>query len=59
VGFSTIFRIITTSDLAAALRFYRDLLGATVWGERVARVLGPDGNRVIVGRRVATTQDAS
>lgn len=121
--FSTIFPIITTSDLAAALGFYRDLLGATVryefpgpdgepgyvglelgsahlgigrdpdeasgpserfslwvytddcdaaierlraagvaiveepvdqpWGERLARVLDPDGNLVLVGQRVA------
>ncbi len=119
--FTTIFPIITTKDLAAALAFYRDLLGATVsyefpgpdgepayvglelgpgelgigrdltstagpserfslwvytddcdaaierlrsagvkiveeptdqpWGERVARVLDPDGNTVIVGQR--------
>jgi lactoylglutathione lyase len=118
--FSTIFPIITTSDIGAALFFYRDLLGATVnyefaapdgepgyvglqlgdahlgigrdpaataapsprfslwvyaddcdaavarlrtagvtvveepadqpWGERVARVLDPDGNNVLVGQ---------
>lgn len=119
--FSTIFPIITTSDLGAALGFYRDLLGAKVsyefpgpdgepgyvglelgsahlgigrdpeeaagpserfalwaytddcdgavermraagvaiveepvdqpWGERVARVLDPDGNLVLIGQR--------
>ncbi|MDX6708977.1 MAG: lactoylglutathione lyase [Solirubrobacteraceae bacterium] len=126
--FTTIFPIITTTDLKAALGFYRDLLGATVsyefpgpdgepgyvalelgtshfgigrdpsattgpsgrfslwvyaddcdaavehlraagvkiieeptdqpWGERVARVLDPDGNVVIVGRRLAQPADA-
>jgi lactoylglutathione lyase len=119
--FTTVFPIIATRDLAAALGFYRDLLGATVtyefpgpdgapgyvglelgdahlgigrdpdsptepsgrfslwvyaddcdvaierlreagveiveepadqpWGERVARVLDPDGNLVIIGQR--------
>ena len=118
--FTTIFPIITTADLGAALAFYRDLLGATVvyeyagpngepdyvslelgtahigigsdpdataspsgrfslwvyaencdaaverlrragvkvveeptdqpWGERVARVLDPDGNQILVGQ---------
>jgi lactoylglutathione lyase len=122
--FTTIFPILTTTDLTAALGFYRDLLGATVsyefpgpdgepgyvglelgsahlgigrdpdavaetserfalwayaddcdaavermraagvqiveepvdqpWGERVARVLDPDGNLVYVGQRLAT-----
>jgi len=126
--FTTIFPIITTTDLPAALGFYRDLLGATVsyefpgpdgepgyvalelgpshlgigrdpsetvgpsgrfslwvyaddcdaavdhlraagvkiveeptdqpWGERVARVLDPDGNAVIVGQRLAQPADA-
>jgi uncharacterized glyoxalase superfamily protein PhnB len=126
--FTTIFPIITTTDLKAALGFYRDLLGATVsyefpgpdgepgyvalelgtshfgigrdpsattgpsghfslwvyaddcdaavehlrtadvkiieepadqpWGERVARVLDPDGNVVIVGQRLAQPADA-
>lgn len=121
--FTSMFPIITTSDLGAALGFYRDLLGATVsyefpgpdgepgyvalelgsshlgigrdpdeagspterfslwvyaddcdaaverlrgggativeepvdqpWGERVARVLDPDGNLVLVGQRAA------
>jgi lactoylglutathione lyase len=121
--FTTIFPILTTRDLRAALAFYRDLLGATVnyefpgpdgepgyvglqlgsahlgigrdpaavmgpsrhlslwvyaedcdaavarlraagvkiveepvdqpWGERVARVLDPDGNSVLVGQRLA------
>jgi lactoylglutathione lyase len=119
--FNTIFPILTTRDLGAALGFYRDLLGATVtyefpgpdgepayvaldlgsahlgigrdpaltdgpssrfslwtytedcdaaverlraagvtiaeepadqpWGERVARVLDPDGNLVLIGQR--------
>jgi lactoylglutathione lyase len=123
--FTTIFPIITTNDLPAALGFYRDLLGATVayefpgpdgepgyvglelgtahlgigrdpaataapsprfslwaytddcdaaverlrtagvtiveeptdqpWGERVARVLDPDGNLVLVGQAAAAT----
>jgi lactoylglutathione lyase len=123
--FTTIFPIITTNDLPAALAFYRDLLGATVayefpgpdgepgyvglelgtahlgigrdpaataapsprfslwvytddcdaaverlrtagvtiveeptdqpWGERVARVLDPDGNLVLVGQAAAAT----
>jgi lactoylglutathione lyase len=126
--FTTIFPIITTTDLRAALGFYRDLLGATVsyefpgpdgepgyvalelgtshfgigrdplatagpngrfslwvyaddcdaaiehlrtagvtiveepadqsWGERVARVLDPDGNVVIVGQRSAQPAEA-
>jgi lactoylglutathione lyase len=121
--FTSLFPIIVTSDLAAALGFYRDLLGASVsyefpgpdgepgyvglelgpshlgigrdpdgagspterfslwvytddcdaaverlraggvtivdepadqpWGERVARVLDPDGNLVLVGQRTA------
>ena len=120
--FTTLFPIIVTRDIAAALGFYRDLLGATVsyefpgpdgepayagldlgtshlgigrdpseaagpserfslwvyaedcdaaverlraagvtiveepadqpWGERVARVLDPDGNLVLIGQRV-------
>jgi lactoylglutathione lyase len=37
--FTTLFPIITTRELGAALRFYRDLLGATVSYE----FLGPDG----------------
>jgi lactoylglutathione lyase len=127
--FESLFPIITTSDLRAALGFYRDLLGATVayefpgpdgdpgyvglelgtahlgigrdpqatagpserfslwmytddcdaavdhlraagvtiveepadqpWGERVARVLDPDGNLVIVGQHATTAPDAS
>jgi lactoylglutathione lyase len=122
-SFTSIFPIVTTRDLGAALGFYRDLLGATVtyefpgpdgqpgyvaldlggshlgigrdprlaagpsarfslwaytddcdaaverlrtagitvveepadqpWGERVARVLDPDGNLVLVGARPA------
>jgi lactoylglutathione lyase len=127
--FESLFPIITTSDLRAALGFYRDLLGATVayefpgpdgdpgyvglelgtahlgigrdpqatagpserfslwmytddcdaavdhlraagvtiveepadqpWGERVARVLDPDGNLVMVGQHATTAPDAS
>lgn len=123
--FTTIFPILTTSKLGAALAFYRDLLGATVtyefpgpdgepgyvglelgdaqlgigrdpaataspsprfslwvyaedcdaavarlrqagvtiveepidqpWGERVAQVLDPDGNVVLIGQRAANT----
>jgi lactoylglutathione lyase len=126
--FTTVFPILLTSDLGAALGFYRDLLGATVsyefpgpdgesayvalelgtahlglgrdpgadagpsprlrlwvyaeecdaaverlreagvtiveepadqpWGERVARVLDPDGNLVLVGQRAAPPEDA-
>jgi lactoylglutathione lyase len=43
--FTTIFPIITTADLGAALRFYRDLLGATVDYE----FPGPDGEPGYVG----------
>jgi lactoylglutathione lyase len=43
--FTTIFPIITTADLAAALVFYRDLLGATVSYE----FPGPDGEPGYVG----------
>lgn len=43
--FTTIFPIITTPDLAAALAFYRDLLGATVSYE----FRGPDGDPGDVG----------
>ena len=43
--FTTIFPIITTADLAAALAFYRDLLGATVSYE----FRGPDGEAGYVG----------
>ena len=43
--FTTIFPIITTADLAAALAFYRDLLGATVSYE----FPGPDGEPGYVG----------
>jgi lactoylglutathione lyase len=127
--FTTVFPIITTADIGAALGFYRDLLGATVsyefpgpdgepgyvglelgtahlgigrdpaggvsapsprfslwvyaddcdaavarlrdagvtiieepadqpWGERVARVLDPDGNLVLIGQRAAPAADA-
>ena len=43
--FTAIFPIITTPDLAAALVFYRDLLGATVSYE----FQGPDGETGYVG----------
>ncbi len=43
--FTTIFPIIATADLGAALRFYRDLLGATVDYE----FPGPDGEPGYVG----------
>ena len=43
--FTTIFPIITTSKLGAALTFYRDLLGATVTFE----FPGPDGEPGYVG----------
>jgi lactoylglutathione lyase len=128
--FTTVFPIITTTEIGAALGFYRDLLGATVsyefpgpdgepgyvalelgtahlgigrdpageisassprfslwvyaddcdaavahlraagvtiieepadqpWGERVARVLDPDGNLVLIGQRAAPGADAA
>jgi lactoylglutathione lyase len=126
--FTTVFPILVTSDLGAALGFYRDLLGGTVsyefrgpdgepgyvalelgtahlglvrdpdanagpsprfslwvyaedcdaaverlreggvtiveeptdqpWGERVARVLDPDGNVVLIGQHGAPAADA-
>jgi lactoylglutathione lyase len=43
--FTTLFPIVTTRDLAAMLRFYRDLLGATVSYE----FAGPDGEIGYVG----------
>jgi lactoylglutathione lyase len=43
--FTTIFPIISTRDLRAALAFYRDLLGATVGYE----FPGPDGEPGYVG----------
>ena len=48
--FTTIFPIITTPDLAAALAFYRDLLGATVSYE----FPGPDGEPGYVGLDLGT-----
>jgi lactoylglutathione lyase len=48
--FTTIFPIITTADLGAALRFYRDLLGATVDYE----FPGPDGKPGYVGLELGT-----
>jgi lactoylglutathione lyase len=48
--FTTIFPIITTTDLGAALCFYRDLLGATVSYE----FPGPDGEPGYVGLELGT-----
>jgi catechol 2,3-dioxygenase-like lactoylglutathione lyase family enzyme len=48
--FTTIFPIITTPDLAGALAFYRDLLGATVSYE----FPGPDGEPGYVGLELGT-----
>lgn len=44
-SFTTVFPILTTADLGAALRFYRDLLGAAVTFE----FAGPDGEPGYVG----------
>jgi lactoylglutathione lyase len=49
--FTTLFPIITTSDLGAALGFYRDLLGATVSYE----FPGPDGEPGYVGLELGTS----
>jgi lactoylglutathione lyase len=49
--FKTVFPIITTSDLGAALGFYRDLLGATVSYE----FPGPDGEPAYVGLELGTS----
>lgn len=61
--FNDAFPITSTPDMQRALGFYRDLLGGEVeyqfppegepqpWGERVVRVLDPDGNEVIVGQK--------
>ena len=48
--FTSIFPIITTSDLRAALGFYRDLLGATVTYE----FPGPDGEPGYVALELGT-----
>jgi lactoylglutathione lyase len=48
--FTTIFPIITTTDLRAALAFYGDLLGATVSYE----FPGPDGEPAYVGLDLGT-----
>jgi catechol 2,3-dioxygenase-like lactoylglutathione lyase family enzyme len=53
--FTTIFPIITTSDLTGALGFYRDLLGATVSYE----FPGPDGEPGYVGLSSAAPTWAS
>jgi lactoylglutathione lyase len=50
--FTTIFPIITTADLAEALAFYRDLLGATVSYE----FPGPDGEPGYVGLELGGAQ---
>jgi lactoylglutathione lyase len=47
--FTTLFPILTTSDLGPVLRFYRDLLGATVSYE-----FGPDGEPGYVGLELGT-----
>jgi lactoylglutathione lyase len=49
--FTTIFPIIVTADLRAALGFYRDLLGATVSYE----FLGPDGEPGYVALELGTS----
>lgn len=48
--FTTIFPIITTADLGAALAFYRDVLGATV----VYEYAGPNGEPDYVGLELGT-----
>lgn len=48
--FTTLFPIITTADLPAALGFYRDLLGAKVGYE----LPGPDGEPGYVGLELGT-----
>jgi lactoylglutathione lyase len=48
--FKAIFPIVTTTDLGAALGFYRDLLGATVSYE----FPGPDGEPAYVGLELGT-----
>ena len=55
--FNDVFPIVMTPDMPRALGFYSDLLEGEVEyrfppeGERVARVLDPDGNEVIVGQK--------
>jgi lactoylglutathione lyase len=49
--FTELFPIITTADLERALRFYRDLLGATI-GYTFA---GPDGTPGYVGLDLGST----
>jgi lactoylglutathione lyase len=49
--FTAIFPILTTADLGAALRFYRDLLGATVTYE----FAGPDGEPGYVGLELGSS----
>jgi lactoylglutathione lyase len=50
--FSSLFPILTTADLAAALGFYRDLLGASVTYE----FPGPDGEPGYVGLELGDSQ---
>ena len=50
--FTTIFPIISTSDLAASLAFYRDLLGATVSYD----FPGADGEPEYVGLELGTAE---
>lgn len=49
--FTSIFPILVTSDLAAALGFYRDLLGATVSYE----FPGPDGEMAYAGLELGSS----
>ena len=49
---TSLFPILVTRDLRAALRFYLVKEPADQpWGERIARVLDPDGNVVVLGQR--------
>ena len=49
--FTALFPILTTADLGAALRFYRDLLGAKVTYE----FAGPDGEPGYVGLELGSS----
>jgi lactoylglutathione lyase len=49
--FTELFPILSTSDLARAIQFYRDLLGGTVTYE----FPGPDGEPAYVGLSVGTS----
>jgi lactoylglutathione lyase len=50
--FTSLFPILATRDLAAALGFYRDLIGATVTYE----FPGPDGKPVYAGLELGSSQ---